>query len=388
MSPEAVDLPALDVMVLPNLLPGAAGRTQSRLPYVYVQQNGLWQDLTERDTLDLPGLRRTISEQLYHLMDGLDADPGANLMLALKSHSRVLYQRLIPRRLHNLLHDLERRAAEAGRPGVLRIHSPIEWIPWELFYDPDHQPGFLGLRFQVARLPIVAGGSGLPEGACVPVQRIYNLLGRHVLTDEQQALWQSTFDLPGKTDAAAEIRFPSAADGRDFPGLADMERIQQPGILHFTCHGGLEAADGSVYWTLDDRAPIADEYRIRREIVEILGEILQLRDSTPLVFGNACASTRTANERAALEAGLVLGFGPVFLKHGAGAFVGTFAPVSKPAAVEFARQFYRRLLADGLPVGQALWQARQDFYQQGSRDPSYLFYTLYGLPGTRFSACA
>lgn len=377
--------PALDVMVLPNLVTGPAA---ARLPYFYVQQNGVWQDVSERDTLDLPGLRRSLTRQLYQLMGGLDADPAANLMLSLKARCLPLYQRLVPRRLHQLLLDLEARAAAQGQAAVLRFHSPIEWIPWELFYDPDHPPGFLGLRFQVARLPIVAGGAGLAEGAQVPVARIYHLLGRHVLTDEQQAEWARTFELPELGAGVSELRFPAADGSRGYPGLADLEQVQQPGILHFTCHGGQEDSDGAVYWTLDDRAPIADEYRIRREIVEILGEALHLRSSTPLVFGNACASSHAAGGEENHAAGLVLGFGPTFFKQGAGAFVGTFAPVSKSSAVAFARRFYRHLLAEGLPVGQALWRTRLDFHTAGSRDPSYLFYTLYGLPSTRFLAQA
>jgi hypothetical protein len=371
-------------MVLPNLVSGHDGPAFARLPFVYALQNGVWQDLTERDTLDLPGLRRLVTSQLYHLMDGLDADPAANLMLALKSHCRQLYQRLVPRRLHNLLLELEARAGEQGQPAELRFHSPIEWIPWELFYDPDHPPGFLGLRFQVARLPIVASGAGLAPDACVPVGRIYHLLGRNVLDQNQQAEWARTFELDVLDGTVRELRYPSGDGARDFPGLADLEQVQQPGILHFTCHGGLEAADGAVYWTLDERAPIADEYRIHREIVEILGETLYLRGSTPLVFGNACASTRADRGEENPPAGLVLGFGPTFFQQGAGAFVGTFAPVSKTTAIAFARRFYQHLLAAGLPVGQALWQARQDFHRRGSNDPSYLFYTLYGLPGTRF----
>lgn len=375
--------PSLDILVLPNLTPGGSGTGMNRLPYIYMQRNGYWVDISARDTLDLPGLRKDTSRLLDKLMASLDTNPKAELFIPLKSHGRVLYKHLIPRRLHEAFLELEQSGTAAGKTSIVNIHSSIEWIPWELFFDSDSSGDFLGNRFQLARLPITPTGPNVQLDMRVKVQRIYNLLGEHVLQETQQAEWQHTFDLSGIDPSIVE-NFPSKKQDKTFPSLGDLETMHDAGILHITCHGGVQSQDGSVFWTLNDRALIPEEYRIRREIVEMLAETIRLQRNTPLVFGNACASIKSSQQNSETEGGLVLGFGPTFFAHGAGAFVGTFAPVNKGTAVRFGRLFYQNLLEEKLPVGEALWQTRHTFARESVNDPSYLFYTLFGPAGLRF----
>jgi hypothetical protein len=93
------------------------------------------------------------------------------------------------------------------------------------------------------------------------------------------------------------------------------------------------------------------------------------------VFGNACASAGA--DLAALQ-----GFGASFMVGGALNFVGTFAPITKTMAVEFAKRFYANLFGDNvrppLPIGEALRATKASFVAQSCTDPSYLFYCLYG----------
>ena len=107
-----------------------------------------------------------------------------------------------------------------------------------------------------------------------------------------------------------------------------------------------------------------------------------IRKHRPLVFANACGSA---------EAGRHLGdFGPCFIQLGAVAFVGAFANINKDVAVKFAHRFYEQLLIPEeknkihRTIGQALWQTKKAFSDEGERDPSYLFYRLYGPPDTCF----
>ena len=67
------------------------------------------------------------------------------------------------------------------------------------------------------------------------------------------------------------------------------------------------------------------------------------------------------------------------------AFVGTFAPVRKALAVEFAQRFYNNLLVSQMPVGQALWATKKQYVDEQATDPSWLFYCMYGPPETRFT---
>ena len=107
---------------------------------------------------------------------------------------------------------------------------------------------------------------------------------------------------------------------------------------------------------------------------------LDLRDNTPLVFGNACSSAGGGN----IDTELGWGVGKTLYESGASAFIGTIAPVQTKMAIAFASEFYRRLLTDGMPIGLALWETRWHFREAQSSDPSYLFYCLYGSPDTRF----
>ena len=84
---------------------------------------------------------------------------------------------------------------------------------------------------------------------------------------------------------------------------------------------------------------------------------------------------------------LISGFGPSFFSRGAIAFIGTVAPVNRKVALEFARKFYDNLFQTGpqLGIAQALWATKMQFRNDpATRDPTYLFYCLYGPPETKF----
>jgi CHAT domain-containing protein len=88
---------------------------------------------------------------------------------------------------------------------------------------------------------------------------------------------------------------------------------------------------------------------------------------------NACRSAG----QAPLYTGLH-GWARVFLRAGAGAFVGTQWVVGDGAAKVFAEEFYRSLL-DGSDLGESLRCARAAT-QEAPGDPTWLAYTLYGDP--------
>lgn len=48
-------------------------------------------------------------------------------------------------------------------------------------------------------------------------------------------------------------------------------------------------------------------------------------------------------------------------------------------AYQFAREFYPRLL-DGVPLGEAFRQAREEVRRQNPTNPTWLAYCLYGDP--------
>ena len=66
----------------------------------------------------------------------------------------------------------------------------------------------------------------------------------------------------------------------------------------------------------------------------------------------------------------------------AGAFVGSLWPVTDDVAVLFARVFYERLAA-GVPLGEAMRQAREEVRRQRPADPTWLAYCCFADPLAR-----
>jgi hypothetical protein len=69
-------------------------------------------------------------------------------------------------------------------------------------------------------------------------------------------------------------------------------------------------------------------------------------------------------------------FGWSFLCAGARAYIGTLAPVTTRLALRFAQGLLEGHLTRGLPLTQAMFEARQQC--AGETDPTWLLYTLYG----------
>ena len=359
----------IDLMVLP---------TAEGPPRFLWKAGGFWRDAGSAVQLGpLAALRQGINQRLNQLMQFLETNEAPPGWLPYKESKVELYEPLVPAEIRQVL---ERAALHANPadPPVLRIYldPSLDWIPWEIMYDGT---SYLGIRFQLARLPLVRSGPEWSNGQPREVRRIYNILGEHVL--ELPALfdsWQATFK-PALEPAAAqdrEQRVPADNVG-EWPNQDDIAEASDGDILHVTCHGLYDLEQQSGHWSLNHKKASIPWFQIGVQQVEMLN----LSQSRPLVFGNACSSASLGVEAAV---GLLAGFGPSFFKRGALAFVGTFAPIRKALAVEFAQRFYNNLLVQGLPVGRALWATKKQYLEDQTTDPSWLFYCLYGPPETQF----
>jgi CHAT domain-containing protein len=310
-------------------------------------------------------------------MDALDPQVGGTI--AFSNYYSLIYEPLLPEALCRMLKEAK-PDNEGDPPPVLRLHidPSLDWIPWEVAHDGDE---FLGLRFQIARLPIV----GLDKEAPPPeqprrVEKIYNFLGEFVLDAALVPGWQKTFTVNG-AQGVDESRFPTDVDPLRFPRVRDVEvAAADASIVHFTCHGGLKdtGTEGGSFWTLNHKQPTNPQFRIHAHVVRALKTKMPKRQ--PLIFGNACGSSGAA----AGVGGLDNSFRSLFVQSGASANVGTFAPVDKARAIEFAQEFYKRLFDSGEPIGTALWRAKQLCCARTPADPSPLFYCHFGMPTTRY----
>lgn len=367
-----------DISVM--VLPPAGGIEEEGKPRFYVFQQGVWRDFSEAGALSM-GLGQsqsivqgTLSDVMGQVVvDRKDGGAVSDRYYCLRQKLGSFYENVVPRELRRLLNEAADQGDGDDRP-ILRIHahSQVDRMPWEIMHD---RADFLGLRFQIVRLPIVHGGPDLDELQTHPVHRIYSLLGKNLVPTGSESFetWRTTFT---RLVADGEsVQYPSG-DGahNDWPSVEKMEEAAgQADIVHVTCHAGLK---GGAVWTLDDKAHLSSEHDITVDVIRWLS----FEPTKPLVFGNACASAGGED----LGGGAIT-FGEAFFSKGVLAFVGTLAPVTYHLAVDFASQFYRRLLSGGLPIGKALWATKRHYHDAQENDPSWLFYCLYGLPDTSFS---
>ena len=364
----------VSIMVLPN-------NPLTAPPQILLDQNGVWVDMMPDDqgtnAKDIHETKKDIDARFQEIMAAVEGGGQHTADSArLKSSTADNYHLLVTEKVREVLRKAADTSAGNDVPELLiHTHTYLEWIPWEMFHDEKE---FLGLRFRIARLPITRQVPDV-SAKTVTVQRVYNLLANNFLDPPQEALWQNTFN--GILPPGSETKFPPP-----HPNLDSIVNARDADILHITCHGGLRdpnTADKGVYWTLDSQNVLPDSYEFRTNDFKIIGY-----DSKPLVFGNACAST-DAGGGAGRKNGLLPGYGASFFARGALNFIGTFAPITKTLAVEFARVFYEKLLGmpgkPPLPIAEALWATKHHYRTVvKSADPSYLFYCLYGPPDTVF----
>lgn len=366
----------ISIMVLPNNPPDAP-------PQILLDQNGVWIDMMPDDqsanAVNIQDTKKDIDAYFQKIMGEVEVAPQHTAdSAALKGPFAANYKRLVTGKVREaLLKAADTRVGDDVPELRIHTHTYLEWIPWEMFHDGKD---FLGLRFHVARLPIMRQVPDV-SAKTVEVQRVYNLLANNFLDKPQEALWADTFN--GILPAGHETKYPPP-----HPNIDNIVNARDADILHITCHGGLRdptATDKEVYWTLDSQNQQPINYEIRTAMFDndIVGY-----ETKPLVFGNACAST-DAGGGGTRKNGLLPGYGASFFARGALNFVGTFAPITKTLAVEFARLFYENLLGavggQPLPIAQALWATKNRYRTVvNSPDPSYLFYCLYGPPDTIF----
>jgi CHAT domain-containing protein len=363
------------------LLPPSAG---DGLPQVLLEEGGIWRDMTvpQANVVSQTEVKTDLEQHLSELMRKVGGMPPALVLPenpGFKTRFKVRYEDLLPKEVRETLKKTADDADAAGgdRPLLQIFLKPgLEWIPWELLYDGK---SFLGLRFAVARLPILREPVDVRSGRERRVNSVVSLLARHVLQDGIFADWQTTFDGFSANGGWARC-FPSAAAVDDYPSVVQLDSVRTSAdIVHVTCHGGLKKGS-NYYWTLDHLNPQTFDYVIDPDLARTT-----VMEKRPLVFGNACASIATKAE----DFGAMHGFGSNFMIGGALNFVGTFAPITKTMAVTFARRFYQRLLgtaggATGLPIAQALLATKESFHKENCQDPSYLFYCLYGPPDSTY----
>lgn len=355
-------------------------------PKMFLQEGKVWRDISSIDPINPDELRSTVDTKLKNVMNDVDRKLKRNEAITphistLAILGSQLLRKIVPDQLTIKLrevrkeHQQEIANGQNPPPPVLYVHMEplLDWIPWELMYDIQSMY-FFGDAFQIVRLPIVSKVLILDDQQERRVQRIHSILGKNLLKDGSQELenWHNTFAGVAGLNGHAHS-FPSKNSPDDYRNVMALGSLEGCDIWHITCHGITEGEE--YYLRLDEDPQQIDDWKIDGTSVEFLG----LSQSNPLIFGNACSSTEALSKDSKDQ---LFGLGLACLDHGATAYIGTFAPISSQLATEFAMEFYRQLLNESLPIGQALFATKQHF--KGRPDPSWMFYRFYGSPDTRF----
>lgn len=262
----------------------------------------------------------------------------------------------------DIYRDLQARLVERQRLRILLdLPRELRQIPWELMFDPWRNQ-FVGYGDNVTLLRL-ASGRTTPGEALAPSGRADTGLVILAVTAEAS-------DLPA-LDATAEVDIIRALLQSEAPGsnirLASAPATetglrqglaQDPDILHFIGHGGINEGRPGIYLTGANGAgqfTPPDIFKARF----LAGEGLPRR--LRLAVLNACQTSETPSQTAGYAS-----FASELLPE-IPSVVAMLCPIENECARTFSQAFYRQLAA-GATLDEALYAGRQSIYHPEGTD--------------------
>lgn len=310
------------------------------------------------------------------------------LRRASPAHSELLDQldprtRLerIGRRMYSLLiPDAMQRLIDETDEYPLTITSNNPELPWELLHDGRD---FLCLKRMFARMP---AGQTFPrrtrDTTPLPEARQPKVLLIHSEAGEALPKALAEIDAIKERLSAMEPKpLITLLTGRDVTSsrLTDELSLGNYDVIHYAGHAGFDALRPHRSYLLLTSGELFRAERVQR-----------LLEGHPVVFLNACESTRASPQSTGLPTGSTVaqaeGLGSAFVYGGAQACVGSLWPVFDDTAAELAITFYEQLIAKRQRVGEALREARLHSYQDKSDAITWAAYALYGDPAYRLGS--
>ena len=229
--------------------------------YVYVQSTGTWREVPLLSTpIGLLDVKDKVNSLLSQVMLQITRGENENAREFLKARCHAYWKMLLP----NIIREqLTEALAKSTEPPCVRVHThlKLEWFPWELLHDGTD---FLGLRYRVARLPLVPNGPAYADARRM-VTEAASFLGEGVFDAHADSSevdrWASTF-APAESRGVIVRHFPKNGTG-NWPKLDNVRSAESCGIIHLTCHGGVDN-QGIPFLTLnpyDDLANV-DEFLV------------------------------------------------------------------------------------------------------------------------------
>lgn len=250
-------------------------------------------------------------------------------------------------------------------------------LPWELMHDGED---FLCVKRPVGRMPM---GRAFPRKVRLRARVGDRLRFLLIYADPGGNLGKARIEvesieraLKDKWKERIEIQLLMGSEATG-SALNDALRGGAFDVIHYAGHAAFERQDPELSGLL-----------LHDNEVFFAQKIQSLVEGQPLVFLNACESSRTANEQDVQTTGYLAepaeGLASAFVYGGALSCIGALWPVYDQGAADFAVEFYNRLLEGNL-VGEALRLARKEIRRQRPDEINWASYVLYGDPTFRLA---
>jgi CHAT domain-containing protein len=306
------------------------------------------------------------------------ANPSQDVNQLIKRVGKEMYRLLIPEPMQDYLIDNE--------CSLIVTTNDLE-LPYELMSYDDK---FLCLERPIARMPMGTAFPRSPRTARTEPKLRFLLIhsdpfgnlpaAKAEIEEVEKSLrhdWQEHIEI--------EVIKPDDATG---PHLNDVLREGTFDVIHYAGHAYFDETDADLSGLLlfDDEYFRATKGE-RREQHFVAQKIRRLLEGRPLVFLNACQSTRTANEQQPQEVGNYLqgpaeGLAAAFIYGGALGCIGANWPIYDTAAAKFATTFYSNVIK-GYMIGEAMRRARVKIKEQFPDNITWAAFVLYGDPTFR-----
>ena len=258
---------------------------------------------------------------------------------------------------------------------VLQTSGELD-IPWEVVHlvpvgtqRPDKERFFLG------DLGLTRWMYGTVRPTVIPIdaRRVVAIAPDYV---------NPKYELPRAREEVTTLGQLLARGPRSAADPVELRQVIADGfdLLHFAGHGrwrdvdplGQEIAFATFSEDHDDGSASYTDSDARRDLPELEGPAA--RASAPFVFLSACDVGRLRSGATGLG-----GFAEVFLRGGAGVFIGCSWAVRDDVTSAFVRTFYEKLLGDDhATVGEAVLTARHAAREAG--DLTSLAFTVFADP--------
>ncbi len=328
-------------------------------------------DLTSSDTISYIKTTKASPKALQKYATALE-----EFVTLGKSKNFTTLQNLGEALYKDLLEDVGPKLKRiASKNLFLKLDDDLLSIPWELCYDGSE---YLGLKYNLGRQVVVSPKFYINSYQTRSLQYPLRVL---LLADPTETLPGAVKECDqihkqlSKIDGLREnLEFKSGTEIKLNKLLKDLTYYD---LVHFAGHAHFDAKN-----------PNESGWEINPEKKEYLtAYMLAANTAPPIVFANACESGTQAlgekghaHEKQSYQSE-IFGIASGFLMGGIKNYIGTFTYVNDVTSVEFAVEFYKKLVTQGETVGSAVRNAREHIFKKyGAEHILWASYMLYGDP--------